>query len=582
MRGRSSDLLVFSLSTFIGCAALGCAKPSETKATGTSASSSEVPGDSGGSAVPASKRIAPLLDGMGDHHHEITTKVPEAQKYFDQGLTLGWGFNHAEAERSFREAARLDPECAMCFWGAAWVLGPNINAKMDKADIPRAWEALQKASALKSNASEKEQAYITALEKRYAAQPPDDRAPLDKAFAEAMREVVKKYPDDLDARALLGEALMDLHPWDYWNLKNGKAQPWTGEILKTLEGVMAKDETHPGANHLYIHALEASPANAKKAEGAADRLGTLVPGAGHLVHMPAHIYLRVGRYADASAANEAAIKADQAYITQCRSQGIYPLAYHPHNYHFLWATATFEGRSAKAIDAAKKVAGKVPPDKLGDHCWGTLQHYHSTPLYAYTRFGKWDEILAAPQPDPKLVYPMAVWRYARGMAHVGKGQLDQAETELEALKKHCWGDANKKELTKVTIWDINNTSALMEIAIKVLAGELAAKKGDHKTAIKELEGALDMETKLNYDEPPDWYYPVRHSLGAVYLEAKKPKQAERVYRDDLKWWPENGFSLFGLREALTAQGKTKQAAAVDARLQKAWANADMKLSSSRF
>ncbi len=553
------------------------------RSTETAPASSTAAGDTGGAKSAAGdkpKRGAPLLEGLGDYHHEVTTKNPEAQKYFDQGLILGWGFNHAEAARSFREAVRLDPECAMCYWGVAWVLGPNINAKMDAADVPKAWEALQKASALKSKVSEKEQAYITALEARYAEKPPEDRAPLDKAFADGMREVVKKYPDDLDAQAILGEALMDLHPWDYWNVKKGKAQPWTGEILGILETVMAKNEQHPGANHLYIHAVEASPTNAKKGVAAADRLGKLVPGAGHLVHMPAHIYLRVGRYADASAANEAAIKADQAYITQCRSQGLYPLAYHPHNFHFLWASATFEGKSAKAIEAAKQVAGKVPADKLGDHCWGTLQHYHSTPLYAYARFGKWDEILSEPKPDAKLVYPTAVWHYARGMAHVGKGELDKAATELDALKQLT--AKQKEELTKVTIWDINSSAALMEIAIKVLSGEMAAKKGNHKLAIKELEGALDLEEKLNYDEPPDWYYPVRHSLGAVYLEAKKPKQAERVYLDDLKWWPENGFSLFGLREALAAQGKKKQAAAVDARLQKAWANADVQLTSSRY
>jgi tetratricopeptide (TPR) repeat protein len=581
MRVARSELIFSSLSMLIGCAAFACGASSDTAPTASSTpAASEPAGPPSSAADKPAKRGAPLLEGMGDHQHEITTKNPEAQKYFNQGLILGWGFNHAEAARSFREASRLDPECAMCFWGEAWVLGPNINAKMEASDAPKAWAAVQKASALKSKVSEKEQAYITALEKRYAQNPPKDRAPLDKAFADAMRDVAKQFPDDLDAQTIMGEALMDLHPWDYWNVKTGKAQPWTGEILKTLEGVMAKNERHPGANHLYIHALEASPDNAKKAVAAADRLGELVPGAGHLVHMPAHIYLRVGRYADASAANEAAIKADQAYITQCRSQGLYPLAYHPHNFHFLWASATFEGRSSKAIDAAKKVASKVPPDKLGDHCWGTLQHYHSTPLYAYARFGKWDEILAEPKPDAKLVYPTAVWHYARGIARVGKGELDQAATELEALKTLT--AKNKEELTKVTIWDINSSHALMEIAIKVLSGEMAAKKGDHKKAIKELEGALVLEEKLNYDEPPDWYYPVRHSLGAVYLEAKKPKQAERVYRDDLRWWPENGFSLFGLREALTAQGKKKEAAAVDARLQKAWANADVKLSSSRY
>jgi tetratricopeptide (TPR) repeat protein len=577
---RTSGGVGFVLICGLLLASIGCKKEKEAKRSGTApvSKTTDKPDDTG--KKPETEKTAPLLEGMGEFHREISTKSPEAQKFFDQGMVLAWGFNHAEANRSFLEAARLDPDCAICYWGAAWVLGPNINAKMDSADAPRAWEHLQKAVALKGKAKDWEQAWIGALEKRYVAENPEDRAKLDQAFADELRGVVKKFPDDVDTRALLAEALMDLHPWDYWDLKKKKAQPWTGEILKTIEGVLATNEKHVAANHLYIHAVEASPNDAKRAEASADRLRDLVPGAGHLVHMPSHIYIRLGRYADGSTANEAAIKADQAYLTQCRSQGIYPLAYHPHNFHFLWATASFEGRSEKAIDAAKQVASKVPPDKMACHGWGTLQHYHVIPLYAYARFGKWDELLAAPKPEASLIYPTAVWHYARGLAHVGKNQLPEAEKELEEVRKLA--SEKKPELKKVTIWDINSSYALIQIAAKVLAGELAARKGDSAAAIKELEGALELEASLNYDEPADWYYPVRHALGAVYLEAKKAKDAERVYREDLEFYPENGFALFGLKQALEMQKKTADAAAVDARFKKAWAAADHQLATSRY
>ena len=518
--------------------------------------------------------LAPLLEGLGEHHHPISSTVPLVDRYFDQGLVLAWAFNHAEAGRAFAEAARRDPNCAICLWGAAFVLGPNINAKMEPAHASEAWALLQKAKAAAGRASTKELGYIAALDKRYAENPPEDRSELDRAFAEAMRGLSAMYPDDLDAKTLLAEALMNLHPWDYWDAR-GEPKPWTMEFVTLLEEVLRAHPEHPGANHLYIHAVEASP-HPEKALDAADRLGALVPAAGHLVHMPAHIYIRVGRYADASEANEKAIAADDTYATQCHRQGFYPMFYMPHNHHFLWATATLEGRSARAIEAAKETASGVPPDKASAHCLGFLQHYAATPLYAYVRFAKWDEVMA--EPVPTAPYPLAVWHYARGMALTARGQVPKAQKELQELEKL----ARQPELEEITVFDINTSASLMKLAAKILGGEIAAKKKNFKKAIRELKEALKLEAALNYDEPPDWYYPVRHSLGAVLLEARKAKEAEKVYREDLFRNPENGFALFGLTQALTAQRKKKEAKETKARFEKAWAAADHVLTSSRW
>ncbi len=333
------------------------------------------------------------------------------------------------------------------------------------------------------------------------------------------------------------------------------------------------------ANHLYIHAVEAST-HPEVAEAAADRLGQLVPGAGHLVHMPTHIYLRVGRYADGSAANEAAIRADDAYVAQCQTGGIYPLAYIPHNWHFLWTTATFEGRSKRAIEAALETRRKVPLAELDDPRFGVLQHYYVLPLYAYARFGRWQQILDFPRPDARYVYPSAVWHYSRGLADLYTGQLDAARQERAALEELL--AKREAELTSVTIWNINSSLALMRIADEVLSGEMAAAQGDYPSAIAALTRADHLELSLGYDEPPDWYYPVRHSLGAVHLAAKRPQEAESVYRADLERYPENGFALFGLEQALHAEGRGDEAAAVHARFVKAWARADHTLTSSRF
>lgn len=521
------------------------------------------------------ERIAPLLDGMGDHHHPITTDDSMAQRYFDQGLILAWAFNHAEAARSFREAARRDPGCAMCYWGEALVLGPNINAGMPDENVPKAFAALQKAQKHASNATEREQAYIEALSARYAEDPPDDRSPLDRAYADAMRELARQYPDDPDAQVLYGEALMDTTPWDYWQ-DNGEPKPVTDTIIATFESVMEDHPNHPGANHLYIHTVEAQ--HPEWGVKQAERLEDLVPGAGHLVHMPSHIYIRVGRYHEGSLANERAIDADSAYVTQCHAQGLYPVAYLPHNYHFLWATATLEGRSQRAIEAARSMAAKIDTSKMRDPGLGTLQHYWITPLYALVRFGKWDTILDRKKPAEDLIYPTAVWHYARATAFIATDRLDRAETELGRLRALL----DHPELKEVTVWDINTTAHIMRIAAKVVAGELAAARGSYAKAIRHLKEGVRLEDDLNYDEPPTWHHPVRQTLGAVLLEADRPADAEEVYREDLERFPKNGWSLYGLKESLRAQGKTREAAEVERRFREAWQYADVSLASSRI
>jgi tetratricopeptide (TPR) repeat protein len=521
-------------------------------------------------------RLAPLLESLGDLHFAVTTKNEMTQRFFNQGLVLSYAFNHKEAERAFREAARLDPECAMAYWGAALVLGPNINAAMDAAENANAYAALQKALTLAPTASEKEQAFINALSKRYAETPPESRAALDEAYADAMREVAQKYPDDPDAAALFAEALMDLHPWKYWE-KDGSPKPWTPEIVSTIETGLQKWPKHPGLNHFYIHAVEASP-EPERAMASADMLRDLVPAAGHLVHMPAHIFIRTGRYHDAVVANERAIAADSNYITQCHAQGMYPLAYVPHNHHFLSAAATFGGNSEKALMAAHHMAMNQDRKLMREPGYGTLQHYMMIPLYAMVKFGKWEDILNEAAPDSDLLYPRGVWHFSRGMAYTRTNQTDNATQELAKLKII----AADSSLMKVTIWDINTTFDLLQIATAILSGELAASKREFAPAIAHLKRAVELEDNLTYDEPPPWYTPARHNLGAVLLEAGRAQEAQRVFEDDLKKYPENGWSLYGLQQSLLAQNKKAEAAAAKLRLDQAWASADITLVGSRF
>jgi len=378
-----------------------------------------------------SKLEAPLFEDLGNFHYPITTESLLAQQYFDQGLIFAYAFNHAEAYRAFKEASTYDPACAMCYWGQALVFGPNINAPMDPSMVPVAYEAVRNALQLSSVAAPKEQALINALRFRYAGEILADRGPLDIAYAQAMRGVHLQFPDDSTVGSLLGEALMDLHPWTYWS-KNGKAYAWTSEILMTLEKTLDVDPNHPLANHLYIHAVEASR-NPERAVPAADRLGTLVPGAGHLVHMPGHIYLRVGRYRDALLANQRASKVDEGYLNHSQTEGIYPLAYVPHNHHFLWAAATKLGMRNVSLESSKGTAEHVDSKMLQHPALGaTLQHFSMIPLYTQALFGQWDEILQSPTPD--LLYPKGVWHYARGLAQLRQGHVAQAKQELMKLQ----------------------------------------------------------------------------------------------------------------------------------------------------
>lgn len=532
------------------------------------------PGDSGDSPE-TSERIAPLLDGMGDHHFEITTDSEAAQRFFDQGLVLGYGFNHAEAARSFRQAIALDPDCAMCQWGLSLVLGPNINATMDAADLPEAYAALQTATTLAASATPREQAYIAALGERYEAEWRDDRSDLDSAYANAMREVWAAHPDDPDAGALFAEALMDTTPWDYW-LEDGQPKEVTAEFLEVLESVLSLDENHPGAHHFYIHAVEA--VHPERGIESASKLASLVPGAGHLVHMPSHIYIRVGRYQDAVDANLAAIAADDEYVTTCHAQGLYPLAYMPHNRHFLWASAMFAGQGETAVRAAEEMAATIDQEKMRQPGLSTLQHFWVTPLYAWARFGHWETILAAPEPDEDLLYPRAVWRYARSLALMRSDHIDEAAAEIESLKALAADPA----LETITVWDINTTAALMAIAVEVAQGELAASQRRWGPAVAHLERGVALEDALNYDEPPPWYAPVRQILGAVLLEAGRVVEAEAVYRADLEHFPDNGWSLFGLRQSLTEQHRDAEAAEVAAKLGTVFEQSDVVLTSSRI
>jgi tetratricopeptide (TPR) repeat protein len=521
--------------------------------------------------------VVPLQEGLGGHHYPIFTDVAKAQQYFDQGLVLSYGFNHAEAARSFQEAQKLDPTCAMCYWGEAIVLGPNINAPMDPSVVSRAYAAVEKALSLMEGGTEKEQALIQALAKRYAKEVLKNRSSLDEAYAEAMRGVAKRFADDPVIGSLLAEALMDLHPWNFWT-KGGEAKPWTPEIVSTLESVLDTDVNHPLANHLYIHLMEASP-HPEKAIPSAERLPALVPGSGHLVHMPAHIYIRVGRYQDAVVANQRAVKVDQHYLNHSHEESIYTAAYVPHNYHFLWAAAIKIGRQQLAMQAAQDTAAKVNPEMMRDPGFGgTLQHFWTLPLYTKALFGKWPEILANPAPPADLMYPTAIWHYARGLALVRQGKLDDAQQELMQLRKI----ANDPGLANLTIFDLNSVIDILNIAEAVLTGEIAVGHKDYEAAVRQLHRAVQLEDGLNYTEPKDWYLPARQVLGAVLLEAGKAVEAEQAFRDDLRDHPQSGWSLFGLEQSLRAQNKTAEAESVQKAFREVWRDADVKLISARF
>jgi tetratricopeptide (TPR) repeat protein len=539
------------------------------------AASTEHSGHGSGEGMTLEKLAATAIafDDLGEHRRAVTTRSPEAQAFFDQGLALLYGFNHDESTRLFAKAAALDPTCAMCFWGASVTLGPNYNVPMLPDRSVMAWTALEKARQAAAGASPVEQDLIGALARRYKGPEPLDpvaMAPFNQAYAEAMREVATRYPEDDDVQVLFAESMMNLNPWKLWSLE-GEPAPGTAEIVATLERVLARNPKHPGANHYYIHAVEASR-HPEKAEPAADRLASLVPGAGHIVHMPAHIFQRVGRYADASEANRRAAKADAAYLEKIAPWGYYGM-YVGHNYGFLAYSASMEGRSEESVMAAREAARAMPPGMI-DMMPG-MDFFVAEPLLVMVRFGKFDELLAEPRPDPKYVVLTSFWLHGHGMALASRGQLDQARADLAALVRLA-------ETAPAGLTAGNNAAEdVFAVAAKVLEARIAEKAGDVR-ALPLWADAVALADKVAYSEPADWFYPVRHYQGAALLAAKKYREAEAVYRKDLEQNPKNGWAYFGLARALEGQKKLAEARKADAEHRKAWARADFQLGSTAF
>jgi tetratricopeptide (TPR) repeat protein len=507
--------------------------------------------------------LAPRLQNLGVHTFPVTTKVERAQLFMNQGLNLTYGFNHAEAARAFAEAARLDPTLAMAYWGQALVLGPNINAPMDAASEPKALALIQQAMGLKWNASPREQALIDALAARYTGKA-DDRGASDRAYADAMRTVTEAFPGDLDARTLYAESLMDLRPWGYFT-RDGQPHDETKRVEAALEFALARNQSHPGALHLWIHLWEST--DPKRAEDEADRLVPLMPGAGHMVHMPAHIYQRVGRHDDVIRVNQLAAKADEDYIAACRAQGLYPLAYYPHNLHFIWMGASANGQQRLAIESARKLAGAVPAEGL--KAAPILQGFLVVPYYAMVRFSEWDAILAEPAPSFDTAFTRSIWRYARAMALVNRDRLHDAEHEFAQLEMLA-ADASLKGQTT---FSSNSGIAIVQIGVEIVAGEIARKRGHLDQAIAHFDRAVRFEDALVYTEPPDWHVPSRQNLASALLAANRAAEAETVMWEDLKRNAEHGWTLALLAKALRAQDKTQEAAQIDARFGKSWKGA---------
>jgi tetratricopeptide (TPR) repeat protein len=524
-------------------------------------------------ASPAPAKVEPHFPKLGNHSRKVATTSLAAQEYFDQGLAFLYGFNHDEAIRSFEAAAAADPQCAMAFWGIAAANGPHINnPKVDEAHAKAAWKALSKARELAGSASAIDQALIDALGKRYADPQPEDRKPLDVAYADAMRKVWEAHPDDVDVGAMTAEALMDLRPWDQWTLA-GKPQPGTEEVLQILNAVLAKSPKHPLAVHLLIHAVEASP-HPERADAAADRLRDLMPGLGHMVHMPSHIDVRRGRWQDAVLANEKAISADKAYRAVIPQQGLYRI-YMAHNHHMLAYAAMMQGQSLKAGATIKELLASVPDDFIKQQA-GLVDGFFALPFELHVRFGQWDEMLAEPRPRKEFPVSTALWHYARGVAFAAKGQVDPAKGEQEEFRKAV------KSIPPTAVIGKNLAFQVFGVAEKMLDGEILYREGKVDEGIAALRESANREDRLRYIEPPDWIQPVRHALGAALLESRRFADAEQVYRDDLARYPQNGWALYGLSRSLKQQGKQAEALAVKLQFDKAWEHADIKLTSSCF
>jgi len=508
---------------------------------------------------------------LGTHHRAVTTRSAEAQLAFDQGLIWSYAFNHDEAMRAFGEAARLDPDLAMAYWGVALVNGPHINNPfVDEAHAKAAWEALAKAREHQASANEVERALIDALGARYAMPQPADRAPLDKAYAAAMKQVYERFPQDADVATLYAESLLDVHPWDQWT-PEGVPKEGTEEILAVLEHAQQLDPNHPGALHLWVHSFEAS-SHPERAEHAADVLRTLVPDASHLVHMPAHIDMRLGKWTQAAATNEAAMAADERYMARKPQLGFYAL-YMAHNVHFLAFTAMMQGRSETAIQLCDRVVRDFPPEAVRENPL-FLDAFQTVGLEARKRFGHWDEILATPPFPPDFPVATAFWHFSRGVAFASTGRIDEALEERKAFV------AALPAIPDEAYWGSNLAKNVLAPAVPYLDGEIAYRRGRLDEAIADLTKAVVLEDELKFDDPPPWTTPSRHTLGAVLLEAGRPREAEAVYRTDLARFPENAWALSGLAKALAASGKNGEAKAVEERFQTAWARADIPMGAS--
>lgn len=567
---RSSSWIVVALA--LGACGGAPARSEGPRPTPASARTAAQPAPSG-FTIEGLARGAILFDDLGTHHRSITTSSPEAQAFFDQGLRLGYGFNHDEAARSYARAAELDPSCALCFWGIAYMLGPNYNIPLLPDRARASWEAIERAGALSDRASEVERALIAALAHRVPGPEyldPAHMQPYAEQYAQAMREVAQRFPDDDDVQVLAAEAAMNVSPWRLWSL-DGEPAPGTEEIVRTLETVLARSPRHPGANHFYIHAVEASR-DPGRAIPSAERLPGLMPGAGHVVHMPAHIFQRVGRYADASEANRRAIDVDRRYLDRVTPPGYYPM-YLGHNYGFLAYSSAMEGRRAESLEAARQSARTAPRDIVCS--MPGMDFFLSEPLLVMVRFGMWDELLDEPAPEERYPVLAALYHHARGMALASRDRPDEARAELAAIAEIS------AQIPEEMLAGLNTGRTVLELAAAVLEARIAESTGA-SDAIDRWQHAVALEDRLAYNEPADWFYSTRPFLGAALLDARRPRDAEAVFRADLERHPENGWALFGLARALRDQRRARDAEAAEVRFRLAWAHADVTLDRAAF
>jgi tetratricopeptide (TPR) repeat protein len=513
-----------------------------------------------------STKPAELLEGLGNHSHPIQTSSAEAQKFFDQGLALVYGFNHDEAARLFARAAELDPKSPMPHWGIALALGPNYNMPPMPEREEKAWQAIEKAIALSRKAPVNERAYVDALTKRYSKDPEADRKQLAVFYKDAMKEVMQQYPDDLDAATLYAESLMNLRPWQLWSA-SGEPAEGTLEIVNVLEHVLRRDPEHPGANHYYIHALEASK-TPERALPSAMRLGSLMPGAGHIVHMPSHILLRLGDYEQSATVNETASRVDERYISRSGAKGVYPLMYYSHNLHFVSYARMFQGKYEESIDYAKRLRANV--DGAIDDM-PMIAPYGAFEWLVMTTFGRWDEILHEKEPKEKNLFLQAMFRYARAAAFAGKGNVKDAQAEQERMQ------AIADRIPETEMLMINSARSLVAIGLEDVSARISRCKGDKEAEVAHLRRAVELQDALGYMEPPEWHYTIRTSLGAALLRDGKAAEAEGVFRKDLEMNPRNGRSLFGLLKALETQSKEVSIEWVKKEFAEAWKNSQLPL-----